>query len=444
LSALLLACLLAAQPAPTTALERASAEVGEQLVRRLADATASTLAVAVSSPDSQELSRAAQTTIVSVATARGFKAVLPLRCPVEAAEDAARAAGSDSLLRLTVRIEGADVTVAGDLVPTWVNFWAGKDPVRKAGGGPIAARVAADAQVLTLAHLPLPRPNDTPPRIEIATRFSLRSFARIPERVVALAIADLDGDKQVAIVALTASQVLVLKPSGQVVSRHDLSPLARAPKPPREPAGGLAIESAEGGRSRLLAFSSSRAKGEVLELQGGELKVVQSLEQPAVCSGEAGVLRGSLQPGRNQFAADVRLGTRAASLPFGPVTIAANPRAGAPAFVAVSPDGAVSFLDAELKPSDPQFGPLGAAIALGDLDGDGTVELVTSLFARADDRLRLTRLDGKTVLFESEVLPVNLVAAAAGDLLGDGRDVAVVAGWAADGSSTLYVLGAQR
>jgi hypothetical protein len=156
------------------------------------------------------------------------------------------------------------------------------------------------------------------------------------------------------------------------------------------------------------------------------------------------VLRGIAQPGKNLFAPELRLGAKSGTLPLGAVSIAANPRPGAPAFVAVSPDGAAILLDLELKVSEAPVGPTGAAIALGDLDGDGVSELVTSAFARADDRVRLTRLNGKTVLFESEVLPVNLVAAAAGDLAGEGRDQVILAGWAADGSTTLYLLGAQR
>jgi hypothetical protein len=261
---------------------------------------------------------------------------------------------------------------------------------------------------------------------------------------VAIAVGDLDGDKQAEIVVLTPAQVVVLKPSGQIVARRDLGSLPRSPRPPREPAGALAIEAGEPGKPRVLAFSFARAKSEALELSGGELRPVQTIDAPAACSGEAGVLKGLAQPGKNLFAPEVRLGARSGTLPFGAVSVAANPRAGAPAFVAVSPDGVASLLDLELKASEAPVGPAGAAIALGDLDGDGASELVTSAFARTDDRVRLTRLDGKTALFESEVLAVNLAAAAAGDLSGDGRDQAILAGWVADGSTTLYLLGAQR
>ena len=293
MSALLLMCLLAA-PAPVapTALEKASADLGEQLVKRLPDATSATLAVAVGSADSPELA---------------------------------------FLLRVTARVEGAEVVLSGDVVPTWVNFWAGKDPIRKAGGGPIAARAPTDAQVLTLARLPLVTAADKPPHGEIATRFALRAIARIPDRVVAITVGDLDGDKQAEIVVLTPAQVIVLKPSGQIVARRDLASLPRSPRPPREPAGALAIDAGEPGKPRVLSFSFARTKGEALELSGSELKPVQTIEAPAACSGEAGVLRGIAQPGKNLFAPELRLGAKSGTLPFGAVWDAYCLRRGVPA-----------------------------------------------------------------------------------------------------------------
>jgi hypothetical protein len=440
---LLLLALAAAQPpaASATALEKASASVVEEVVRQATPAT-TVVAVAVASPDTPELARAAQTALVSGLVGRVFKAVLLVKSGGGGAEAEARSAGADLLLRLTVRIDGTEVTLAGDLVPTWVNFWAGQDLLRRAGGSPVAARAAGDVQVLTLAHLPSSRPPDNPPH-EVATRFALRALARIPERVVALAVGDLDGDGHPEIAALTAQQVLILKPTGQIVARRDLTSLARATRPSREPAGSLAIE-LESGKARLAAFSFARAKGELLELQGVELKVVGSIDQPALCAGPAGALWGVAVAGKNHFAPEVHLTSRSATLPFGPVAIAESPRSGTPAFAAVSPDGVASLFDAELKPTELP-GSFGAAVALGDLDCDGATELIATSWTRSDDRVRVLRADGKGLtLFESEALAVNLVAAAAGDLDGDGRDEAILAGWGADNTSTLYVLGAQR
>ncbi|MBI5545016.1 MAG: hypothetical protein HY901_14085 [Deltaproteobacteria bacterium] len=443
--ALAAAVVLPSAP-PSTALERAADLLATQIEAKAA-AKRQTVYVAVGSPETPELARAAQTALVAELTKRSFQAVLPLRCGVEAAEDAARAAGSDLLVRITVRVDGPEVTFAGDLVPTWVNFWAGRDPLRAAGGGPIASRARLDGQVLALAHLPEPRvPGPSPSDGEVAHRFALRQLVKLPERVVALALADLDGDKLGEVAALTANQLLVVESNGQVSARHDLSGIPRAVRGPREPAGTLAVELAEGGTARLLAFSFLRGRGEALELHGGELKVIQVLDQPAACSGIAGTLWGLPVPGKNLLAPEVRLGGRSAVLPFGTVAVVANSRPGGPAFLAVGPDGAAVALDAELKASALE-GAFGSAVALGDLDGDGASELVTTLLVRVDDRVRLRRLGGQgEALYESELLAGNIAAAAAGDLDGDGRDEAVLALWGTEAtpSTVVYVLGAQR
>lgn len=386
--------------------------------------------------DTPELARAFQTLLVSDLAKLGVKAVLPLQGPVEKAEAAARAAGAEWLWRLTARLTGTKLLVSGDRVPTWVNFWTGQDPIRAPGGAAVGVEVVADAQALALANLA-----PSPAKGEVATKFAVRTLSKLPEKVVAVAVGDLDGDARPEVALLTPTQVVVLSASGQPLARRDLSDLPRASKPPREPAGALAVQGGGPVKPLLLAFLASRARGEALQWLDGRLEPVSdvALDQPYL----AASLRGSFLAGKNLFAPEVRSGARFAVLPFAPVAVAATSLPQGPAFAIANPDGVAVLLDADLKPT-PLPGQFGAALALGDLDGDGAAEVVATGLARTDDRIRLVRPGGATPLFESDPVPANLVSAAAGDLDGCGRDEAVLAGWNADGGTTLFVLGAQR
>lgn len=419
------------------------------------------IGIAVGSPDAPELARAAQTAVVAQLSRMGFKAVLPLAGGPEAAEAEARARGLDWLLRLVARVDGSELALGGDAVPTWVNFWAGADPVRAEGGGPIAARAAADADVFTLARRP------SGPRPLPAAQFALLPLARLPERVVAVALGDLDGDGQAEIALQLPAAVLVLRADGQRLARREQGALGRSARPPREPAGAIAVlpdcppaarpavaplgtaREPRPGRERacLASYSFNLARGEILQLEGGELLSLQALDAPAMAAGAAGVLTGSALAGRNLFAPEVRLPSgKAAALPFAPASVIASPRSAVPAFLAIAPDGAALLLSEELKPLDVALPPLGAGAALGDFDGGGAAQLVTSGRVRTDDRARLWRADGwaEGPLFESEPIPGGFVAGAAGDLAGEGRDEAVLAAWNPDGGSAVYALRAQR
>ncbi len=439
---LLLSALAAAPTAPgAPGLQTLAEEVVAQAARHGGQGT---LAVAVGSPESPELAQAAQTAVVAAATGR-FRAVLVLPGAGFGAEEAARTNGADFLLRLIARVQGAEATLAGDLVPTWVNFWAGADPVRPAGGAAVAARAPADAQLAVLSR-------QAKPGLEVATRFALRPLVRLPERVLAVAVGDLDGDGTSEVALLAGTVVVVLDAAGRPRARRDLSALPRALRPARDPVGTLCLRPAaasepgkEPSRAQLLALPAGRARGEALELQGSELKLVHALDATPPAFGAQGALQALPVEGKNVFGPELRLGSRAVRLSFSPLTLSANGRPGAPAVLAISAEGAAVLLDSELRSTDLTGpGALGAAAALADVDGDGGAELVTTLPVRQDDRVRLARADGRTVLFESEALPLNLLAAAAGDLDGDGREEVILAGWTADGGTQLLVLGAQR
>jgi hypothetical protein len=442
---------------PPSGLERAAQSAAQRFAAAIASAPRETaVGVAVSSPDAPELARAAQSALLAQLSRMGFKAALAIAAGPEAAEAEARARGLDWLLRAAARVDGSEIALAGDALPTWVNFWAGADPVRAEGGGAIAARAVADADVLTLARRPLtPRPSP-------ATPFGLRLLARLPERVVAVAVGDLDGDGRGEIALQLPAAVVVLRPDGERLARRDQGGLGRAARPPREPAGALAALGCEpaarpalatGGRQPgperpcLASFSFGLAKGELLRLEGGELTPVQALDAPALAAGAAGAISGAALPGRNLFAPEVRLASgKGATLPFAPISVAASSRSAGPAFLAIATDGAALLLSEELEPLEAALPPLGAGAAMGDFDGGGVAELVTTGRVRAEDRARLWRADdwSEGPLFESEPVPGGFVAGAAGDLDGQGRDEAVLVAWNPDGGSAVYALRAQR
>ncbi len=440
-----LVAALAASASPST-LERAAQATADRFgVLLKAKASETTVGVVVSSPQGPELSRAAQTTLVAKLAQTGLKAVLPLATRPDVAEAEARARGLDFLVRATVRVDGPELVLGGDAVPTWVNFFAGQDPIRAEGGGAFAVRTPADAEALALARLPLGKP---PLPHQGATRFALRSLARLSERVVAVAIGDLDGDGTAEIALQLPMAVVVLRADGQPRARREQAGLPRSPRPPREPAGAIAVASGVGEpRARLSSYSFALARGEVLELEGAELRPMEGLTAPALASGAAGLLTGAALAGKNLFAAEVKLSAGAgATLPFSPLAVAANSRDFGPAFLAVAGDGAAALLSPELKNLGIPLPPLGACAALGDFDGDGAAELLTSALVRSEDRARIWRPGGRpgAPLFESEPIAGAFEAGASGDLDGDGRDEAVLAAWNIDGSSTIYLLGAER
>jgi hypothetical protein len=384
-----------------------------------------------------ELRRAFGTLLASKLGAAGLAPVVLEAPSPEAAEARAREQGARGLVRLTLSVEAGELRARGDLLGTWVNFWSGRTPTRPPEPAAALARaVEADAALLALAAVEPPAlpPGPRPVRLLGAV------LARLPRPLAALAAGDLDGDGRAELAVLTEREVLVFSAEGKLLAEHSLEALPPGPTPTREPFGALAILS---GPPRLAAFSTRFAQGQVLSLEGGALRPVARLEAPLL-GPEA---RGGFVPGQTAFAPEVRLGDggpRTTTVPAPFTTFSAAP----PRLLFVHLDGSASlFSRSSAAPS--RLSGLGAGSALGDLDGDGLPELLTTSPEPwpSPDVLRVYRLGpdgedspGGEPLWQGALPPGRALQVVTADLDGDGRLEVVVGLTRPDGTGELFLL----
>lgn len=361
-------------------------------------------------------------------------AVTPVHAGAEA-ETAARAQGQDWLLRVQAGLVPGrrEVALVGEVIPTWDSFFLQRRPGARAQPPRLVqARRPADPETLLLGR------EERPPGSPFAR---IRPLARLPGRVLALAVGDA-GDGP-AIAAATPEAVLLLSVAGAEVARRE--PDRSGWRPVRDPAAVVALGDFGGGRLAVQQAGAPRA--EVLARHGDRLDVVATLAAAPVCASEGGPLFGAFAPDEGLLvdqltpSVDPDARPRSDRLLF---AVSAAPHAGPIAYAALDADLRLELLGPDLQPAAPALPGVGVGFALADLDGDGTAEVVASSpLPTADDRVRVIAPRAeRPLLLESGPMAGAILAGAGGDLTGDGIDDAVLAlvSKGADGAWTTELL----
>ncbi len=442
LATLLLTTLAAApssEPSAPPSVERLAGLVAED-VRALSPEPPVALHL---SGSSAELQRAVGTLLAARLAVQELGPVVVEAPSPEAAEEVARAQGARSLVRLTLFVSEGELHARGDMLGTWVNFWSGRTPSRPPEPAAALVRsVEADAGALALAAVspqPLPSATMLPvPSGPRPVRLMGAVLVRLEEPPAALAAGDLDGDGQDEVIVLTERAVSVFAGDGRLLARREMEGLPLNSTPPREPFGVAAVIPQP---ARLAAWSARYAHGEVLlfDRAKGTLRPLGPLDTAPLGATE----RATFSPGQTTFTPEVRLGEgRPLSVPAPFTSASITP----PRMLFIHPDGSASLY---LRPTSPpvRVQGLGAGSALGDLDGDGTPELITTapqLFP-SPDSVRVYALTGDdptahTPLWQTTLPAGRALHVVTADLDRDRQHEVLVGLWHADGTGEVFLM----
>lgn len=432
-------------------------ELTELLARRIADV-----------PGSADAPETMPRTVLSAA------ADLP-----SAAIREARRAGWTRLLVVVAAVHDGRLVLSGELFAT--DHWLWGDGARPVGGvaGHVFAARRLDAELRT--RLGLPRPAGK--RVWRSSGLTIDGLKGLTGRVLALAVGDVDGDRDDELLLLTRGELLVMEAEPRpnelrTVARANLGDLPRAEVVSREPAGSLYLTDLSGdGQPELLLTTTDLRHGQVWTWGPGGLRVLPSTAASPLCDdtpadgtsaafcgvpvGEIGSGQLAFQPllrGRPTAAEEILLWHPGGSPDrLSEAALAASdgawirwvPGPGSESWrpLVATLDGRGTLRIYRDHPSPLPWCTLegtGFAVALADLDDDGAPEVATAADGTASqaDRLRIVRLraEGQTAtLWESAMAPIQALAAGDTDL--DGRLELVAATWepALDRSELLVV-----
>ncbi|KFE72356.1 FG-GAP repeat protein [Hyalangium minutum] len=441
-----------ATPKPSASPSTASVPSGPPSVERLVQLVADDVRALRPEPpvalhlsgSSAELQRAFGTMLASRLAASELGPVVLDAPSPEAAENQARERGARSLVRLTISVQEGQLSARGDVLGTWINFWSGRTPSRPVTpAAALAQAVDADAGTLSLAALsPVLAPSSSSTTTVMTGPRQMRlmgaALVKLDQVPAALATGDLDGDGKDEVAVLTERAVSVFAADGRLIARRELESLPLSSAPPREPFGVISVIPQP---ARLAAWSARYAHGEVLTLDAakGTLRPLGPLDTTPLGATE----RGTFTSGQTTFTSEVRLSEgRILTVPA-PFTTASIVT---PRMLFVHLDGSASLYS---RPTAPplRIQGLGAGSALGDLDGDGTPELITTspqLFP-SPDVVRVYPLTGDDptthgMLWQTVLPPGRAFQVVTADLDRDNQREVLVGLWHSDGTGEVFLM----
>jgi hypothetical protein len=237
--------------------------------------------------------------------------------------------------------------------------------------------------------------------------------------LLAAVAADLDGDGRAELIALTTDELIALHVTAEGASVLARTRLEGAPSAPRPRfAIGTLVALAEPGSPLQLRARSSEHGGGSFGWQTGTMVRTADASGFPTCAGPA-----TLLPGVALFAGAVP--------PFPERYLAAG--CGGGLIAVLDPGGTLRLHRPGERAARSTLPGIGTAFLVDDLDGDGVAELVAAAYRApaTGDQLTVWRLgaDGAVQrLRKPTALAAGVVALAAGDLDGDGAlDVVAVA-----------------